>query len=57
MSELKNITDAARELNTTRQSVYSWLDGIKLNFQIVSGTKYVVVDEKYNKIKEERRIK
>lgn len=54
MSELKNITDAAKELNTTRQSIYAWADGVILNYQFIGNTKYIVVDEKYLKLKTKR---
>jgi len=50
----KKVTTAARELNTSRPTIYAWIAKDILTGVKIDNTVHIVIDEKYNQIKEER---
>ena len=52
LSKLKKVATAARELNTTRATIYSWVAKGELTGNKIDGNLFIAVDEKYNQLRE-----
>jgi excisionase family DNA binding protein len=54
-TKLRNVLNAAVDLNTTRQTVYAWIAKGRLNSIEIDGTLYVQKDETFERIQQERQ--